>query len=92
MMLNEKEMEEIRTKIISTGFMKPHGVPCGVLIECPHCKRTFEIVVGLTDFENFQKGMNVGEAFPYLNADLREMFLSQICPECWNEIFSTEEE
>ena len=30
--------------------------------------------------------------FPEISSELREMFISRICPDCWNEIFGEHEE
>lgn len=63
-----------------------------VEIICPCCRRTQSIAVNFTDFMEWQKGALVQEAFPYLNANEREAFITGICPNCWEKLFSEEED
>jgi hypothetical protein len=50
----------------------------------PVDKRDWENKVGNKRF--------VQNAFPYLNADERELLISQTCGACWKEMFGDEEE
>lgn len=34
----------------------------------------------------------IQDIFPYLNAEERELLISQICPKCWEETFGSDEE
>lgn len=35
---------------------------------------------------------NIQDIFPYLNEEERELLISQICPNCWKEMFGSDEE
>lgn len=37
-------------------------------------------------------GMSIQEIVPELSPDYREMFISGICPTCWNNMFGLESE
>ena len=54
---------------------------------CRQCGKQFFIAVLREDYDKYEKGALVQEAFPYLSADNREMIISQTCPECWVNIF-----
>lgn len=59
-----------------------------VEIECRRCKKT-QILKGIP-MEGLQRWMNgelIQNALPKLNPWQRELLISQICPECWEEIF-----
>lgn len=55
---------------------------------CPICNRTNEITVREADVPLWLAGTLVQDAFPYLSADEREMLISGICPDCWENLFS----
>ena len=63
-----------------------------VITACPFCGHANEVEVNEMDYLDWQDGMLVQEAFPYLSADEREMLISGICPTCWAKMFLTEEE
>jgi hypothetical protein len=54
---------------------------------CPICGETHEINVYATDLAAYMNGALVQDAFPYLNADEREMIISGICPRCWDKMW-----
>ena len=54
---------------------------------CRQCGKQFFIAVLREDYDKYEKGALVQDAFPYLSADNREMIISQTCPECWVNIF-----
>ena len=53
-----------------------------VVTQCPFCGRGNEIEVNEADYWDWDDGMLVQDAFPYLSADEREMLISGICPTC----------
>lgn len=63
-----------------------------LITTCPFCGRENSINVREEDYSAWQDGALVQDAFPYLSADEREMLISGICPTCWNDTFSDEEE
>lgn len=63
--------------------------PITISVECRNCRRTVRLTVDHADWDewNSPNRRHVQEVFPYLTASEREMFLSRICGECWDEIF-----
>lgn len=59
-----------------------------VYVRCPFCGNTSVVVVGKADFEKWENGACVQDAFPYLSADDRERLISGICPTCWDDMFN----
>ena len=54
---------------------------------CPFCGKYWEVEVSEADYWNWKNGELVQNAFPYLNANDREIFISGICSECWDNMF-----
>ena len=44
------------------------------------------------DYERWQSGVLIQEAFPYLSDEEREFIISGITPEEWSDIFNKEQE
>lgn len=63
-----------------------------VVTYCPFCGKAHEIEVNEIDYLDWKDGMLAQEAFPYLEANEREMLISGICPNCWDDIFGQVEE
>ncbi len=63
-----------------------------VVTQCPFCGRGNEVEVNEADYWDWDDGMLVQDAFPYLSADEREMLISGICPSCWEKYFGSNEE
>jgi hypothetical protein len=63
-----------------------------VVTRCPFCGRGNEVEVNEADYWDWDDGMLVQDAFPYLSADEREMLISGICPTCWDKMFGSDEE
>lgn len=60
---------------------------------CPRCRKVHPILVNIEDYLDWHAGMRLTqEAFPYLNADEREMLISGTCPTCWDEMFGIDDE
>jgi hypothetical protein len=59
---------------------------------CPFCGKDHFITVSFEDYEKWQAGELIQNAFPYLSADEREMLKTGICPSCWDKMFPPEEE
>ncbi len=59
---------------------------------CPICGKAHDIEVNEIDYLDWADGMLVQDAFPYLTANEREMFISGICPDCWARMFGGDEE
>jgi len=63
-----------------------------VVTQCPFCGRGNEVEVNEADYWDWDDGMMVQDAFPYLSADEREMLITGICPTCWDKMFGSDEE
>lgn len=63
-----------------------------IITSCPFCGEINEIAVSEDDYWDWQDGALVQDAFPYLTVDEREMLISGICPDCWNDMFPEDEE
>lgn len=62
-------------------------------IECPHCHKVIKLPIKEEELLAWNPNEQfVQEAFPELTPGQREMLLSGLCEECWNEIFSEEDE
>ena len=72
--------------------MKINNYEVCVITRCPFCGRTNEVEVNEIDYLDWQDGVLVQDAFPYLNANEREMLISGICPACWFNTFGSEDE
>ena len=63
-----------------------------VVTRCPFCGKGNFIEVNDADYDDWQDGELVQNAFPYLSADEREMLISGICPTCWEKTFGSFDE
>lgn len=63
-------------------------------IPCVLCRRFTTVEVCPEDLEEFESPFrrNVQDIFPYLDEHEREMFISKICPTCWERLFGGDEE
>ena len=62
------------------------------IMQCPRCGRIDRVEVKFDDFIKYSTGASVMECFPYLQPWERELFISGICPDCWEDIFGEEED
>jgi len=56
--------------------------------QCTKCRTLIEFTVSEEGYLKYIKGAHVQNAFPDLSSELREMFISGICPTCWDEMFN----
>jgi len=63
-----------------------------IKITCWNCSNVYEIQVEPLDYEEWQNGMLIQEALPYLSSDHRELLISATCGECWDELFDEDDE
>lgn len=54
---------------------------------CQGCHGETHLSLSIEDFNRWQAGMKIQDAFPNLDADQREMLISGTCPKCWNRMF-----
>ena len=63
-----------------------------VLITCKECGTDHTLSATKEEIEKWKGGALVQRAFPNMSPEQREMFISGICPECWEKIFPKEDE
>lgn len=56
-------------------------------IKCRQCGKEFKIKLFPEDVENFNNGIHIQEAFPYISPEHRELLLTRTCPDCWDNMF-----
>lgn len=72
--------------------IRPHADPTKVILEtiCPWCKKTYSTVVSKNAWEKgkaaYEAGALMQNAFPVFTASQREMLMTGICDECWNNM------
>jgi hypothetical protein len=63
--------------------------PMTLEVDCRICGKTVNLVIEQEDFKKFKNREGaVQNIFPYLSADEREMLISGICSDCWEELFN----
>ena len=55
-------------------------------VACRMCGEWHTVTANERDVCNWQDGVLIQEAMPYLNADERELLISGTCPVCWIEM------
>ena len=66
-----------------------------VPLNCMVCGEEMNIEVYLNDYEEFispKRKRHIQDIFSYLTPAEREMFISRLCPECWEDMFSDYDE
>lgn len=65
-----------------------------ITVKCVKCGKPCTFEVEEEQLLAYLAGDNrkIREIFPDLDAKWAEMFISGICPDCWNEIFPPEED
>ena len=58
---------------------------------CKFCNDTYKFV-GVSDDEGYDVSRNIQDIFPNLEPEYRELFVSGICPKCWDKMFGEENE
>lgn len=56
------------------------------VIQCFSCRKEVTIMVTEESLIARNKGAKVQDAFPFLTANEREMFVSRMCPKCYDEM------
>lgn len=58
-----------------------------VVCTCNNCRKEVTLRVQIKDFFDWKKGKSIALAFDYLSPNEREILISGICSECFDEIF-----
>jgi hypothetical protein len=57
-------------------------------LTCPTCSDKAWLILPNESVQAFLNGAHAQTAFPFMNADQRERFITGICPPCWKKMFS----
>jgi hypothetical protein len=60
-------------------------------VRCKGCKKVYPLTVSEEGYQRWRSGTLIQKALPELNADQRELLISQTCGECWEKMFSEDE-
>ena len=63
-----------------------------VTTRCPFCGKAHDVEVNEIDYLNWQDGELIQNAMPYLSAQEREYLITGICADCWESMFSGEDD
>jgi hypothetical protein len=63
-----------------------------VAVPCRFCKSEKNLTVNVSGFFAWQNGELIQKALPELDADQRELLISNTCAKCWDEMFASDEE
>lgn len=64
-----------------------------VSIKCKECGKEYKFDITEEQYNKYISGEGlIQDIFPEISSELREMFISRICPDCWNKIFKEYEE
>jgi hypothetical protein len=63
-----------------------------IAIKCVECSKLVEFDVDEQGLEAWYNGALIQQALPDLPASLREMLITEICPACFDKLFTEEDE
>ena len=67
---------------------KKIDIPVEIVHYCRICRKKVPLIVDLGDHMRYMAGIDkVQDAFPYLKPAERELFLSGLCGQCWDDAF-----
>ena len=73
---------------LKNGIRNPEPPTVDVRINCVFCAKTFKVKkIPMEGLHNWRRGELIQNALPTLNSTDRESLISQICPECQDEVF-----
>lgn len=55
-------------------------------IQCKFCHQIYEIEISDDEFRRLDSGEYVQDVFPFMSLDIRELLISGVCGECFDEI------
>ena len=84
-----KGMTESEKRAIESEASKAY---VAVHTTCIVCGEQFVTHMDKPRFERWQNGEHIQDVFPELSVDERELLISGICGNCFNEMFSEDEE
>ena len=65
-----------------------------VTVPCSFCDSEYVIEMTMTQFIELQSPhrRHIQDIIPELAPEMRELFISGMCPKCWDKLFSFEDE
>lgn len=57
---------------------------------CPQCGKQHYLGMTVNDFRAYAAERLADEVFPDESADVRELLITGVCPECWDKLFPKE--
>lgn len=65
-----------------------------VNVPCSFCGSTHAIEMTMAQFNELQSPhrRHIQDIIPELAPEMRELFISGMCPKCWDKLFGSEEE
>jgi hypothetical protein len=63
-----------------------------IAIKCVECSKLVEFDVDEQGLADWHAGILIQHALPELEAPLREMLITQLCPTCFDKLFAEEDE
>jgi hypothetical protein len=83
-------MHKIQEPFIDKHFNSPiMSVWAGL---CPICKKGISVEVEDKGLEKYKKGAYVQDAFPNMSVNDRELIISGMCSQCWDEMIGDDDE
>ncbi len=58
-----------------------------ITITCSRCRKEYNVSFNVDDYDKWQSGAMIQEAFPYLTPGDRELMKTRICDDCFKNIF-----
>lgn len=55
--------------------------------KCDRCADNHQLRVSEQDYIDWQNGKHIQDAMPYIPAEVREVLISGICGECFDDLF-----
>lgn len=59
---------------------------------CPICSQSSVVLVEIESYVAWRRGSLIQVAMPYLSANERESLMTGICSDCWDDMFSEDDE
>ena len=65
-----------------------------VTVPCEYCSYKYIVEMTTAQFNELQSShrRHVQDIIPEIAPEMRELFISGMCPRCWDELFGVEEE
>lgn len=78
--------------IVTLMFAATHDYAC-VSVDCVFCGEGYMFGVSQSGYAAWCAGLHsINQAFPELDAKWREMMISGVCPMCWDNRMTEDEE